>query len=205
MKTLLIIFLKRISPSPHILCKHHLLIIVYSSRFSWLLASSSVSCLLLSSLCSNTEVLGHYLIVFRNSLTSELGSNLATGDFLKKIFIYLLFIFIHPGSSLLCELFWGYILLNSIPLCSFWLFLRLQSCFWCSYLWWCLMVRTQHAFTLTQAWKLNQDFFFPPLDLEGSTEWTSLSGAVSYNLGGFGGPKIRTKMGEIYYGSWWIT
>lgn len=66
MKTLLIIFLKRISPSPNILCKHHLLIIVYSSRFSWMLASFSVSCLLLSSLCSNTEVLGHYLIVFRN-------------------------------------------------------------------------------------------------------------------------------------------
>ena len=89
METLLIIFLKRFSPSPNMLCKHHLLIIVYSSRFSLLLAISSVSCLLLSSLCSNTEVLGHYLIVCRNSLTFELGNNLATSDFLKNtLFIY---------------------------------------------------------------------------------------------------------------------
>ena len=43
---------------------------------------------------------------------------------------------------------------------------------------------------------LNQDHFFPPLDLEGSTEWTSLSGAVSCNLGGFGGPEIRAKDGR---------
>ena len=90
METLLIIFLKRFSPSPNMLCKRHLLIIVYSSRFSLLLASSSVSCLLLSSLCSNTEVLGHYLIVFRNLLTFELGSNLATSD-LKKNYLFIQF------------------------------------------------------------------------------------------------------------------
>lgn len=65
--TLLIIFLRIISPSPNMLCKCHLLIIIYSSSFSLLLASSSVSCLLLSSLCSMcTEVLGHYLTVFRS-------------------------------------------------------------------------------------------------------------------------------------------
>ena len=104
METLLIIFLKRFSPSPNMLCKRNLLIIVYSSRFSLLLASSSVSCLLLSSLCSNTEVLGHYLIVFRNLLTFELGSNLATSD-LKKKYIYLFssFQLSHSVMSDLCD------------------------------------------------------------------------------------------------------